>query len=163
MKLIVKQYEEKYLDETVKIWNDVVIEGHAFPQLDLLDQASRNIFFTSQTHTGLVIDEMTDEVKGLYILHPNNIGRCGHIANASYAVSKNYRGMHIGELLMNDCLKEARAHHFKILQFNAVVKSNIAANKLYEKIGFTVLGTIPGGFYNKEGNYEDIVLYYITL
>ena len=71
--------------------------------------------------------------------------------------------MHIGELLMNDCLKEARAHHFKILQFNAVVKSNIAANKLYEKIGFTVLGTIPGGFYNKEGNYEDIVLYYITL
>ena len=163
MKLIVKQYEEKYLDETVKIWNDVVIEGHAFPQLDLLDQASGNIFFSSQTHTGLVIDDMTDEVKGLYILHTNNIGRCGHIANASYAVSKNYRGMHIGELLMNDCLKEARAHHFKILQFNAVVKSNIAANKLYEKIGFTVLGTIPGGFYNKEGNYEDIVLYYITL
>ena len=60
---------------------------------------------------------------------------------------------------MEDCLKQAKAHGFRLLQFNAVVKSNVKALKLYKKMGFIQLGTIPGGFRNKEGVYEDIVLH----
>lgn len=52
---------------------------------------------------------------------------------------------------------------FAILQFNAVVASNVLARKLYEKVGFVQLGVIPGGFRMKEGHYEDIVLYYYLL
>ena len=52
---------------------------------------------------------------------------------------------------------------FKILQFNAVVASNSAALNLYKNLGFTQLGTIPGGFKNKNGDYEDIIPHYIVL
>ena len=52
---------------------------------------------------------------------------------------------------------------FKILQFNAVVASNIHARHLYERIGFNLLGTIPKGFLLKDGNYEDICVYYIEV
>lgn len=97
---------------------------------------------------------------GLYILHPNNVGRCGHIGNASYAVRRQLRGAHIGEKLVLDCLAMAAQKGFRILQFNAVVAQNIHAIHLYERLGFTRLGTVEGGFRTPDGSYEDIILFY---
>ncbi|MFR8073007.1 MAG: N-acetyltransferase family protein, partial [Anaerovoracaceae bacterium] len=97
------------------------------------------------------------------ILHPNNVGRCGHICNTSYAVSSELRGKGIGRLLVEDSLEQAKAHGFRIMQFNAVVSTNAGARKLYESLGFVPLGRIPGGFLMKDGHYEDIVLYYHSL
>lgn len=111
----------------------------------------------------IAIDTDSNEVVGLYILHPNNVGRCGHISNASYAVKKSKRGMHIGEFLVKDCLAKAKEIGFKILQFNAVVATNTSALKLYAKLGFTQLGIIPNGFLMKDGTYEDIIPHYIEL
>lgn len=99
----------------------------------------------------------------MYILHPNNVGRCGHICNASYAVRSDVRGLHIGEKLVADCLCQAERYGYKILQFNAVVVSNIHARHLYERLGFVLLGEIPGGFRMKDGHYEDICVYYHKL
>ncbi len=103
------------------------------------------------------------KVLGLYILHPNNVGRCGHICNASYAVSSDARGKHIGEQLVLDCLKKGNELGFRVLQFNAVVESNIHARHLYERLGFKQLGTIPGGFRMKDGHYENICPYFHEL
>lgn len=91
------------------------------------------------------------------------MGRCGHICNASYAVAQDSRGLHIGEKLVLDCMEQARRLGFRILQFNAVVRSNIHARHLYERLGFQQLGTIPGGFRRKDGRYEDICPYYRTV
>ena len=102
-------------------------------------------------------------VSGLYILHPNNVGRCGHICNASYAVERGARGLHIGEKLVRHCLLQAKREGFRILQFNAVVASNTHARHLYERLGFVPLGTIPDGFRLKDGSFEDICPYYIKL
>ena len=73
------------------------------------------------------------------------------------------RGLHIGEKLVKDCIAQAHIAGYKILQFNAVVKSNIHARHLYEHIGFHLLGTVPGGFRLKSGKYDDICLYYIEV
>ena len=94
---------------------------------------------------------------------PNNEGRCGHICNASYAVERTARGLHLGEALVSDCLAQGKAHGFGILQFNAVVATNVHARHLYERLGFTQLGTIPKGFRMKDGHYEDICPYYHEL
>ena len=161
--MTIRQYEDKDLQSMVKIWNEVVEDGIAFPQLDVLNEETGMDFFAEQTYTAVAEDEGSHEVRGLYILHPNNVGRCGHIANASYAVSSGYRGQHIGEKLVADCIVQAKAHGFGILQFNAVVESNTYARKLYEKLGFTQLGTIPKGFKMKDGYFENICPYYIEL
>ena len=99
----------------------------------------------------------------MYILHPNNIGRCGHFCNASYAVAASDRGKHIGEQLVLDCLDMGKRLGFRVLQFNAVVENNIHARNLYERLGFRQLGTIPGGFRMKDGSYENICPYYKEL
>ena len=154
----IRKYEEKDLPGMLPVWNGVVEEGLAFPQEEPLTEESGAAFFASQTYTGVAEDG--GEIVGLYILHPNNVGRCGHICNASYAVRADRRGQHIGEQLVRDCLRQAGAAGFKILQFNAVVESNRAARRLYERLGFVQLGQIPGGFRQKDGTYVDICPYY---
>lgn len=128
-----------------------------------LDNSDRRSFFQEQTYTGIAFDRDSGEIVGLYILHPNNVGRCGHICNASYAVRKELRGQHIGEKLVLDCLDKAKSYGFGILQFNAVVATNISALHLYEKLGFQKLGIIPKGFRMPDGRYEDIIPHYIVL
>ena len=159
--MTVRRYEEKDLPDMISIWNDVVEDGMAFPQEEPLDLSSGRDFFSSQTYCGVA--EENGVLFGLYILHPNNIGRCGHLCNASYAVKKGVRGKGIGHLLVEDCIQQAKREGFRILQFNAVVASNVAALMLYEKLGFTRLGIIPGGFRNKNGTYEDIIPHFIKL
>ena len=156
--MVIRAYQDGDLPEMIRIWNEVVEEGIAFPQEDDLDEVSGAAFFAEQTYTAVA--EEDGRIYGLYILHPNNIGRCGHIGNASYAVSSESRGMHIGEKLVKDCLVQAGRHGFRVLQFNAVVESNLSARHLYEKLGFRQLGTIPGGFRMKDGHYENICPYF---
>ncbi len=158
----VREYTSADVAQMIDIWNTVVEDGVAFPQEDMLDMISGAEFFASQTYTAVACNG-DGEVCGLYILHPNNIGRCGHICNASYAVRKDMRGRHIGEALVLDCIAKGREHGFSILQFNAVVASNIHARHLYERLGFIQLGVIPQGFRMKDGYFEDICPYYRKL
>ena len=160
--MTVRSYREQDVAQMCRIWNEVVEEGAAFPQTESLDGETGSRFFAEQTFCG-VAEEEDGRILGLYILHPNNVGRCGHISNASFAVGRDARGKHIGELLVRDCLAQAKAHGFRLIQFNAVVKTNAPARHLYQKLGFVELGSIPGGFLKKDGVYEAIVLYYHTL
>ena len=156
------KYDKKYIKEALEIWNNIIEDGIYFPQIEKLsNEEEADKYFNSQDYTGIAIDN--DKVYGVYILHPNNIGRCGHISNASYAVSKEARGKGIGEALVRDSMEQGKKLGYKILQFNAVVISNTYAHKLYEKIGFNKIGVVKKGYLNKNNEYEDIILYYIDL
>ena len=161
--IVVKEYKAENVKPAIEIWNEIVRAGIAFPQEDELDEITGDEFFKSQSFTGLAVDDTTGEVLALYILHPNNVGRCSHISNASYAVRADLRGKHIGEFIVKHCIEKARELGFRILQFNAVVATNIHARNLYKRLGFTELGKIPGGFRMKDGTFEDIVPQYISL
>ena len=150
MEVEIREYRESDLAAIKEIWNEVVEEGIAFPQEQPLDEQSAKEFFASQSFCAVA--ENDEKVVGLYILHPNNVGRCGHIANASYAVFSSCRGLHAGEKLVRHSIKKAAEIGFSILQFNAVVA---------ERIGFKGLGVIRGGFRMKDGHFEDICPYYI--
>lgn len=162
MTIRIRQYHPGDIPDMISIWNEIVEEGIAFPQEELLDETSGKAFFDSQTYCA-VAEDMDGKLYGLYILHPNNVGRCGHICNASYAVRSDVRGRHIGQKLVKDCLTQAKEKGFRILQFNAVVATNVHARHLYERLGFQQLGVIPGGFRLRDGHYEDICPYYRSL
>ena len=101
-------------------------------------------------------------------LSVDNILKCGITADADEArrIAKKawcHLAGHIGEALVKDSLAQAKALGFRIMQFNAVVAFNTHARHLYERLGFTQLGTIPGGFRLDDGTYADIYPYYKTL
>ena len=165
MSIKVREFDKDGIKFMIQIWNEVVKDGTAFPQTELLDESGGFEFFSSQSFVGVAVeaDANLNKKGELYILHPNNVGRCAHIANASYAVAKNARGKGVGEILVHHSLRKARELGFRIMQFNAVVANNEVALRLYEKLGFTKLGVIKGGFLNKNGIYEDIIPHYIEL
>ena len=163
MNIKVRGYEEKDLSAMIRIWNEVVEDGVAFPQEEVLTTETGRDFFAAQTYSAVAEDVETGEIYGLYILHPNNVGRCGHICNTSYAVKDGVRGRHIGEQLVRHSMAQGKALGYRILQFNAVVATNASALHLYRRLGFKQLGVIPGGFLMPDGHYEDIIPHYHEL
>ena len=163
MHIEVVSYEKKYNSGAAKIWNRVVTDAVAFPQEKPFTDEEAHAFFTSQDYTGVAVDGETDAPLGVYILHPNNIGRCGHICNTSYAVDAEARGRGVGEALVRDSIEKSRSAGYRIIQLNAVVAFNQAALALYEKVGFVRMTAIPGGFQLADGSYVDIYPHYYLL
>ena len=159
--MTVRPYTPADLGAMLRIWNEVIEEGTAFAEEEAYDPESAAAYFASQSYAGVA--EKDGEILGVYILHPNFSGRLGHICNASYAVQSSARGQQIGEQLVLDCMRKAKELGFRILQFNAVVESNARARRLYERLGFRQVGTIPRGFRMKDGHYENICPYYHEL
>ena len=161
MAVTIREYAPGDLPGMAEVWNEVVRDGVAFPQLNELTPEAAAAFFASQDFSAVAAED--GRVLGLYILHPNNVGRCGHQANASYAVASGTRGKGIGEALVRHSLAKAAELGYRLLIFNAVVKTNTRATALYERLGFELSGEVPGGFLTKDGEYVDTRLYYHTL
>ena len=161
MNAVIRAYAPRDEEAMRGIWNEVVCSGDAFPQEEELTREAAAAFFAAQTRCAVA--EAGGEVLGLYILHPNNVGRCGHVANCSYAVRMDCRGRGLGELLVRDSLAAARALGFRAMQFNAVVAGNTRARALYERLGFRTVGVIPGGFRLPDGSFSDTVVYICPL
>ncbi len=158
MKLTMDPFCEEDLPKITRIWNDVVEQGDSFPGDRMLSLDEAREMFAAQTETVCV--KLDGEVVGVYILHPNHIGRCSHVANASYGVKKGCRGNGIGRAMVLDSLHRAKVHGFRGLQFNAVVCLNAAAIHLYEQLGFTRVGVIPGGYRLADDTYVDLLIFY---
>ena len=163
MNIILREYTKNDLPEMIEIWNEIIDSGNAFLEIERLTEKEAGSFFSEQSFTGIAINYDTGEILGVYILHPNYIGRCGHISNASYGVKSTARGLKIGEKMVIHSMEKGKEIGFKILKFNAVVKTNYSAIHLYEKLGFVKLGIIPNGFLMKDGTFVDIIPFYRTL
>ena len=92
MSILIRSYREEDVPAMRAIWNEVVEEGVAFPQTEPLGEEEAHTFFAAQTACRVAEETGTHHVMGFYILHPNNVGRCGHIGNTSYAVGSSHRG-----------------------------------------------------------------------
>ena len=69
MDILIRKYEDKDLKDMVEIWNEVVEDGVAFPQINSLSSVEEGKeFFASQSFTAVA--EVQGKVLGLYILHP---------------------------------------------------------------------------------------------
>ncbi|MFJ8910834.1 GNAT family N-acetyltransferase [Amycolatopsis sp. NPDC102389] len=85
-------------------------------------------------------------VLGTAKMGPNRGGPGSHVATASFMVDKDVRGKGVGGALCADALDWAREQGFAGMQFNAVAESNVAGIRIYERLGFEIVGTVPGAF-----------------
>lgn len=90
--------------------------------------------------------ERDGEVLGCYMLRPNQPGLGDHVANCGYMVAPAARGQGIAGKMCEHSLEQARRAGFSAMQFNSVVASNTAALRLWQRHGFTIVGTVPGAF-----------------
>ena len=77
---------------------------------------------------------------------PNRPGRGSHVGTASFMVSPAARGRGVGRRLGGALVEWHRDQGFAGIQFNAVVETNTAAVRLWQDLGFEIIGTVPGAF-----------------
>jgi GNAT superfamily N-acetyltransferase len=100
---------------------------------------------------------------GTYFVKPNQPGLGSHVANAGFMVAGAFRGHGLGEAMGRHALAEARSLGFRAMQFNFVVSTNRGAVRLWEKLGFTVVGTLPGAFRHSEHGFVDVYVMFRRL
>jgi len=155
-----RKFKEEDLSAAAELWNSVIEAGDCFPGDKILSHDEITAMFAEQTE--VVCAFIASELVGLYILHPNGIGRLAHIANASYAVKDLHRGKGIGKTLVADSIAKAKEKGFRGLQFNAVTAHNYGAIALYLKLGFKIIGTIAGGYRLARDKYQDTIIFLKT-
>ena len=109
------------------------------------------------------INPNRDQILGTYILRPNQSGGGSHVANAGFMVSASARGQGIGRAMAEHCLSEARRLGFRAMQFNYVISTNTAAIRLWQDLGFEIVGTLANAFRHPDKGYVDVYVMYRSL
>ncbi|MEJ3652460.1 GNAT family N-acetyltransferase [Actinomycetes bacterium KLBMP 9759] len=107
-----------------------------------------------------VVADDGGRVLGTAKMGPNRAGPGAHVATASYMVAAEARGRGVGTALCEFSLAWARGQGFAGMQFNAVAATNRSAIQLYERLGFTTIGTVPGGFEHPEQGFVGLHIMY---
>ena len=107
---------------------------------------------------------MKDQViVGTYILRPNQSGGGSHVANAAFMVASDAQGCGVGRAMAEHCLNEARRIGFRAMQFNYVISTNTPAIRLWQELGFEIVGTLPGAFRHPEKGYVHVYVMFRSL
>jgi L-amino acid N-acyltransferase YncA len=104
-----------------------------------------------------------DKVVGTYIMRPNYSGLGSHVANCSYMVSNQARGLGVGKAMAENSLRHAKELGYTGMQFNLVVSTNQRAVKLWKALGFEIVGTAPKAFNHKNLGLVDAYIMYKEL
>jgi GNAT superfamily N-acetyltransferase len=136
-------------------------ETYAYPE-DLTVETARPLWLEPPPgHTVVAVED--DEVLGSAKMGPNRPARGAHIATASFMVDPAHAGKGIGRALGSYVVEWARAEGYRGMQFNAVVETNAVAIRLWESLGFEILGTVPAAFNSKTHGYVGLHLMYQRL
>ena len=144
------------------IFHDVIASADTYafdPQMPRQDALA--YWFRSGTHT--YVAESGGRVVGTYILRANQLGPGSHVANAAFMVAPNAQGQGIGRAMGEHCLNEARRLGFRAMQFNFVVSTNESAIRLWQRLGFKIVGTLPDAFRHPERGYVDVHVMFRSL
>jgi L-amino acid N-acyltransferase YncA len=142
-------------DSIWNIFHEIVAAGDTYAfDPTMSREGALAYWFRADTHTYAV--ENDGRVVGTYILRANQPGPGSHVANAAFMVAADARGLGIGRKMGEHSLAEARRLGFGAMQFNFVVSTNTSAIRLWQQLGFKIIGTLPGAFRHPREGYVDV-------
>ena len=154
-----KESEQRELYE---LFLEILKEGNSYPQtLPYSFTDFLNYFFP--LNSKVLICKKDNKIIGGFYLKPNFPGRASHIANCGYLVKNEYRGKGIGFYLGKYSIDMAKDLGYKSIIFNLVFDENIVSIKLWEKLGFKIIGTIPNAVRKNDRNFQDAHIMFLSL
>ena len=141
----------------------VIRAGDTYPYaMDMTVEGARKMWIEAPAATYVAEDERGNIV-GTYYIKPNQPTLGAHVANCGYMVAEQARGMGIATRMCKHSQEEALQMGYRAMQYNLVVRTNEPSVYLWQKLGFTIVGTLPGAFRHAGHGYVDAYIMYKTL
>jgi L-amino acid N-acyltransferase YncA len=149
-------------DAIWEIFRAVIAPGDTYA-LDPKMSRDEALAYWVQDGTHTYVAEENGRVIGTYILKANQLAAGAHVANAAFMVAPQMQGVGIGRAMGKHCLMEARRLGFRAMQFNFVISTNKPAVRLWQDLGFEIVGTLPDAFRHPTQGYVDVYVMFRSL
>ena len=155
----IREATEKDFDEIWPVFHEIVSAGetYAYPEDTTKDQA---LGIWLETPRKTFIAEENNCILGTYYIKTNQAGPGSHVCNCGYMVSSKARGRGLATSMCEHSQKIAKELGYKAMQFNFVASSNEGAVRLWTKLGFETVGTLPKAFNHPSKSYIDPLVMY---
>jgi ribosomal protein S18 acetylase RimI-like enzyme len=157
--------EARRPEDLAAIWailDPVVRAGETYALPRDLTREEALAYWFSDGHEVFVADD-NGQIIGTYFLHPNQKGGGSHVANCGYITAAAASGRGVARSMCAHSIGYAKSRGFRAMQFNFVVKTNERAVRLWQSLGFEIVGTLPEAFRHPISGYTDVYVMYRML
>ncbi len=146
-------------DAIWKILEPVIRGGDTYTLPADMTREDALAYWNSPGHEVFVAEE-NGEILGTYYMRANQKGGGAHVANCGYITAPWAIGRGIARTMCQHSLEHAKTWGFRAMQFNFVVSSNERAVRLWQSLGFEIVGRLPGAFIHPTlGAVDALVMY----
>ena len=149
-----------------QIWpffRDTVLAGETYAYPEDLTSEQAAALWLEQPPGLTVVHEVDGVVLGSAKMGPNRPARGSHVGTASFMVAPESRGRGVGRALAEYVVQWHRDLGYRGIQFNAVVETNTAAVRLWQDLGFEIVGTVPDAFRHATQGLVGLHVMYLPL
>ena len=152
-------------EDAVAIWpiiRPIIRAGDTYALDPQMSEADALAYWLGPDKETFVAEE-DGMILGTYYMRPNPAGGGAHVCNCGYMTSTAATGRGIARLMCQHSLDHARARGYRAMQFNFVVSTNERAVRLWESLGFTIVGRLPHAFRHPTRGYVDALVMFQSL
>ncbi len=160
---IIREFQEADWPRIWPILHEVFESGESYPQPPGTTEEEARRYWLEEPAASFVAVEDDGTISGTYYIKPNQPGLGSHVCNCGYMVAKDHRGKGVACAMCEHSQEKAVEMGFRAMQYNLVVATNEASVRLWRKMDFEEVGTLPGAFRHKRLGYVDAYVMYKEL
>lgn len=160
--MIIRPATELDNDLIWRLLEPVVREGETYALARDMNRDDALAYWTGSGRRTFVA-LIDDRIVGTYFLRANQAGGGAHVANCGYVTAVEARGRGVARAMCLHSIDEARVERYRAMQFNLVVSSNVGAVRLWQSLGFDIVGRLPEAFLHPRLGYVDALVMYRAL
>lgn len=158
----IRPAENRDADAIWRILEPVIRAGETYALPRDMSREAALRYWRSDTQEAFVAEDGA-EIAGTYCFRANQQGGGAHVANCGYMTASRAAGRGIARAMCEHSMELARGRGFRAMQFNFVVATNERAVRLWQSLGFEVVGRLPGAFAHPSRGFVDALVMYRNL
>jgi len=152
-------------DDAAAIWSIIgptIRSGETYTLDPQMSEADALAYWLGADKETFVAEE-DGAILGTYYIRPNQAGGGAHVCNCGYMTRADAIGRGIARQMCEHSLEHARARGYRAMQFNFVVSTNERAVRLWQSLGFEIVGRLPRAFRHPTRGYVDALVMFQAL
>lgn len=160
--MIVRPAEDRDNDAIWNIMEPVIRAGETYALARDMSRETALTYWRGSPYRAFVAED-SSKIVGTYHLKANQQGGGAHVANCGYMTAQGATGRGVARTMCEHSLQFARERGFRAMQFNFVVSTNERAVRLWQSLGFEIVGRLPEAFDHPSKGYVDALVMYRRL